>query len=206
MLTRFLSPWILSPFSFLFYWTIFTKNTWLSWLESEEMDTFLFQHLHQDRSDDTGEDRCMTGAGFGRIWGTPRWDRQGGREGQQLGLSSFPLAWLSYAGRGMAFPSSSRILVDDLHVGRDKMGKILREVRWMESGTLRKWQSGQINHCDMQPCPVQKLRSSNSHWFKASCQLGHLSYHGISLTPVLAMSMFQIFLEITLSPPYFPCI
>lgn len=51
----------------------------------------------------------------------------------------------------MSFPSSSRILEDDLHVGRDKMGKILWEVRWMESGALRKWQSGQINHCHMQP-------------------------------------------------------
>lgn len=61
ILTQLLSPWILLPFSFLFYWTIFIKNSWLSWLKSEEKDTFVFQHLHQNSSDDTN-------ALWGQVW------------------------------------------------------------------------------------------------------------------------------------------
>lgn len=47
-------------------------------------------------------------------------EKEGG-EGQKLGLSSLPQAWLSPAGRGRASPSSPRTPGMDLHIGREEV-------------------------------------------------------------------------------------
>lgn len=67
----------------------------------------MMQALNETKSADCGTRRT---------WGTPGWGvgckgkrgMGGRREGQQLGLSSFPRAWLSHARKERVFPSPTR--------------------------------------------------------------------------------------------------
>lgn len=137
------------------------KKTRLSWLLSVEKDSFLFQYLHWDSSDDPS-------AQWGQTWWLQDLGEQGAHPGGELektylgqgsgqegpGLSSFPQDWLSHATTGRASPSN-RIPGVKFHVGRDEMGvhlvlcagrgevTFLWEVKWVETppGKMVKWES-----------------------------------------------------------------
>ena len=211
-----LSFWVVLSFPFLFYQTIFIRNSWLSWRKSVK-----FPHSCWDGSDDAnarwGQAWWLQDLREHRVHPGGKWDenKSGAEEeegkGSSLGWAPCPeLGSPTLEGRG-ASPSPTRVPGVNLHIGRDEMGVGLVPCAWHGeasgklgrwSWSLRKWPSGQVNHCHMPFPKTLGIQCPQTQGFMPTWA----PYHG----PVLTMPMFQIFLDsqpsLQLWIPYFLCI
>lgn len=171
----------------------------------------MMQALNETRTADCGTRRTQ---------GTPRWGvgcqgekgTGGRREGQQLGLSSFPLACLSHARKERVFPSPTRIPGVSLHVRKDELGvhwcpttqqSHPEEVWWIPPhGTRALWEGSQV--CRAGPWENSKVGKLTvvtcSHALPGNFRYPtftgpRTTYRGTPPKPALAMHVFQIVLD-----------